>query len=64
MPVLCFAKKDQSPPVCAVHNAALLPQQIAIDANAPGLGRVPCHICPISRAVVREAKGFYARNSI
>lgn len=58
MPVLCMLKSDSRVPRCAVHNVPLKEDQIAIDANAPQLGRITCYVCPISRSVVHEEKGF------
>jgi hypothetical protein len=63
MPVLCFQKKDSNQPVCGVHNVALVQNRIAIDSNAPGLGRIACLICAVSRTVVQEGKMTYARNA-
>jgi hypothetical protein len=60
MQVLCMQKKDSSMPLCNMHNVALKQQQIAIDSNAPSLGRITCYVCPISRSVVRELRGNYA----
>jgi hypothetical protein len=60
MPEPCFLKKGLKPPLCAVHKAALVPKQIAIDANAPGLGYITCHVCPVSQAVVREPREPHA----
>jgi len=61
MPEQCFRKKDSYPPVCGVHKVVVVQKQIAIDANAPSLGRVTCLICPVSRVVVREMARPYAR---
>jgi len=63
MPVLCVQKKDSNLPLCGIHNVALKQNQIAIDANAPSLGRITCYVCPISRSVVREMRGAYASKS-
>ena len=60
----CFSKKDSNPPVCGVHQVAVVQRQIPIDAFAPGLGRVTCSICPVSRSVVREVRGLYAHKSL
>jgi hypothetical protein len=54
----CFEKKDSNPPVCGVHNVALEQSQISIDSNAPALGKITCYKCPVSQAVVHEAKQF------
>lgn len=61
MPVLCFQKLDSNPPLCGVHNVALVQDQIPIDANAPTLGRISCLVCAVSRNVVQERKGYHAR---
>lgn len=63
MPVSCFQKMELSSPVCGVHQAALVYKEIEIDPNAPGLGRIPCHVCPVSQTVVREVRFVYARKS-
>jgi hypothetical protein len=60
----CFKKKVSNPPVCGVHNVAIVKRQISIDSNAPELGQINCYICPVSRAVVREVMGFKTRSSI
>jgi hypothetical protein len=60
MQVFCNQKTDSNLPLCAVHNVALRQNQIAIDANAPALGRITCYVCPISRTVVREMRRAYA----
>jgi hypothetical protein len=58
MPVLCMLKSDSRVPRCAVHDVLLKKEQISIDSNAPQLGRIDCYVCPISRSVVHEEKGF------
>jgi hypothetical protein len=63
MPVLCMQKKDSDVPICAVHNVPLKQDRISIDSNAPGLGRITCFVCPISRSVVVEGQESYARKS-
>jgi hypothetical protein len=50
----CYIKKDSNPPVCSVHNVALVEHQILIDSNAPDLGCVICYRCPVSQAVVPD----------
>ncbi len=62
MPVLCYQKLESNQPRCGVHNVALVQKQIPIDAYAPALGRVNCLVCAVSRIVVQERKGTYARN--
>jgi hypothetical protein len=64
MQVSCFEKMELSSAVCGVHQAKLEFKEIAIDPNAPGLGRIPCHVCPISQAVVREVRWVHARKSL
>ena len=54
----CFRKKNSDPPVCGLHNVALVQNRISIDSNAPGLGHITCYICPVSHAVVLDVKGF------
>lgn len=60
----CFSRKESNPPFCAVHRVAVVQKQIPIDEFAPQLGRVTCSMCPVSRAVVREVRDLYARNSL
>jgi hypothetical protein len=61
MPALCFQKKDSKEPVCGVHNVSLVQIRIPIDSNAPGLGRITCYVCSVSRTVIQEGKQTYAR---
>lgn len=56
MQVFCNQKADSNLPLCAIHNVVLRQNQIAIDANAPSLGRITCFVCPISHSVVREMR--------
>ena len=60
----CYIKKNSNPPVCGVHNVALVQHQIRIDANAPDLGRITCFRCSASQAVVSEVKKDKAPRSI
>lgn len=60
----CFKKKISDPPVCGVHNVAIVQRIISIDSNAPELGHITCDMCPVSRSVVREVMGFKRRSSI
>jgi hypothetical protein len=60
----CYTKNISNPLICGVHNVAIVQRQILIDSNAPGLGRVTCYMCPVSRAVVREMVGFKTRSSV
>lgn len=62
MPVFCFEKRDLDRPVCGVHNVPLVQDVIPIDANAPGLGRIACSICPITRVVVEKKRESNARS--
>ena len=59
----CFNRKDSNPPICGVHKVAVVQRQVSIDPFSPGLGRVTCSMCPVSRSVVREVRGTYARNA-
>lgn len=61
MPVICYETKGTNQPVCGAHHVPLIKNQIPIDMYAPGLGRIDCHICPISRSVAHEAKMSYAK---
>lgn len=61
MPVACYETKNSNQPVCGKHKVPLIKNQIPIDMYAPGLGRIDCYICPVSRAVAREANGSYAQ---
>jgi hypothetical protein len=45
-----------------MHNVPLKQQQIAIDANAPALGRITCFICPVSHSIVRETRRTQSSN--
>jgi glyoxylate carboligase len=63
MQVLCMQKKDSTLPLCHMHNVPLKQQQIAIDANAPSLGRITCYMCPVSHSVVRETRRAHASNA-
>jgi hypothetical protein len=60
----CFSTKDSNPPVCGLHHVAVVQRQISIDSFAPELGRVSCSMCPVSRSVVREVRGYYARKAV
>jgi hypothetical protein len=64
MTASCFIKKDSNPPVCGVHNVALVQYQLTIDSNAPNLGHVTCYRCPISQAVALDMKKDKAQSSI
>jgi hypothetical protein len=55
MAAVCFRKKNSHPPVCGVHNVALVESKLPIDANAPHLGHVTGYVCPVSRQVVADA---------
>ena len=52
----CFKKTNTNPPVCAVHDVALVLHLIAIDLNAPGLGKIACYRCSVTGAVVPDGK--------
>jgi len=57
MPMNCYDKRDSNEHVCGKHNVPLTRDLIAIDANAPWLGRIACFLCPVGRVVVEVAKG-------
>jgi hypothetical protein len=63
MPVICMLKNESNLPICAVHNVPLKQDRISIDSNAPGLGRITCYVCPISKSVVVEGQKSYAQKS-
>jgi hypothetical protein len=50
----CFIKNGSDPPVCGVHNVALVRDEVPIDKHAPYLGRVACLICPVSGLVPKD----------
>jgi hypothetical protein len=52
----CFRKKESTPPACGLHDVVLEQRMIAIDENAPYLGRVTCFVCPVSNSVVEDAE--------
>jgi len=52
----CFRKKASNPPAGGLHNVELEQRVIAIDENAPHLGRVTCVVCPVSDAVVEDTE--------
>lgn len=55
MAALCFREKDSYPPVCGIHNVALVESKLPIDQNAPHLGYVTGYVCPVSGQVVMDA---------
>ena len=60
----CFTNTDSNSSICVVHQVAVVQREVPIDSFAPGLGRVTCSMCPVSRSVVREVRGLYARKSL
>ena len=52
----CFRKKESNPPACGLHDVELEQRVIAIDENAPYLGRVTCFVCPASDSVVEDTE--------
>jgi hypothetical protein len=52
----CFIKKGSKPPVCVVHEVALIRNKVPIDSLAPQLGRVTCLLCPVSGMVLQGLK--------
>jgi hypothetical protein len=53
MAVPCFRKEKSHPPVCGIHNVALVQRRFPIDGNAPQLGYITGYVCPVSGQVVR-----------
>ena len=37
---LCFGKENSHPPICGIHNVALVQSQLPIDRYAPHLGHI------------------------
>jgi hypothetical protein len=52
---LCFGKENSHPPICGIHNVALVQSQLPIDRYAPHLGHITSYVCPVSGQVVKEA---------
>ena len=52
----CFIKQRSRPPICGVHNVPLVQTEVNIDQNAPHLGHITCLRCPVSRAIILDAK--------
>jgi hypothetical protein len=50
----CFRKLNSNPPVCGVHNVALVQRNLSIDWNAPRLGQLTAYVCPVSGQVVPD----------
>lgn len=50
----CFWKLNSNPPVCGVHNVALVQRDLPIDWNAPRLGELTAYVCPVSGQVVAD----------
>jgi hypothetical protein len=51
---LCFRQENSHPPICGIHNVALVGSRLPIDPYAPYLGRVIAYVCPVSGQVVTE----------
>ncbi len=47
----CFIKKGSDPPVCGVHEVALVQDNVPIDPFAHQLGLIACLRCPVSGTV-------------
>jgi hypothetical protein len=56
MPERCFIEEGSSPPVCGVHDVALVQSIVSINANAPHLGSINCLKCLISQTVISDSK--------
>jgi hypothetical protein len=51
----CFMKENsQLPPMCGVHNLALVLSELPIDPYAPHLGHITGYVCPVSGRFVEE----------
>jgi hypothetical protein len=50
----CFIKKGSDPPVCGVHEVALVQDNVPIDPFAHQLGLIACLKCPISGMVPND----------
>ena len=54
--VLCFTKDNRNPPVCGIHNVALVQTQLPIDRYAPSLGHITGYVCPVTGQVVADSR--------
>jgi len=55
MVVLCFfMKRNSQPPICGIHNVALVERKMPVDLLAQHLGYVTVYVCPESGQVVTE----------
>jgi hypothetical protein len=50
----CFKKKDSNPPVCGVHNVALVRKQLPEGMVASGYKALTYLSCPVSGQVLNE----------
>ena len=49
----CFMKENSKPPpMCGVHNVALVEDRLPIDPYAPHLGHITGYVCPVSGRLV------------
>jgi hypothetical protein len=48
-------EKNSQPPICGIHNLALIESQLPIDPNAPHLGCITGYLCPVSGQVASDA---------
>jgi len=54
MAAACFMKDKSNPPMCGIHDVALVQSTLPIDPNAPHLGQVTGFVCPVSGQLVRD----------
>ena len=50
----CFIKSGSDPPVCGIHEVALVRDQVPLDPNALQLGLIACLRCPVSGMVPND----------
>jgi hypothetical protein len=50
----CFRKKNSNPPMCGIHNVALVETELPIDPYAPHLGHITGYVCPESGQLVTD----------
>jgi hypothetical protein len=50
----CFIKKKSAPPVCGVHNVALVPRESSSNSEASRFGDFIYLECPVTRQVVND----------
>jgi hypothetical protein len=50
----CFRKEKSNPPMCGIHNVALVKRDLPIDPYAPQLGHITGYLCPVSGKLVPD----------